>query len=171
MQTGMFPTGSKLNVVVTKSGSDHMIAHPIADHILHEAFGLLNISRMDKQFWKGTVDLGRIVGIEGRVTVPTVGVDDPTTFAHRHNRKRASHCVIAEGQETSHITLVLRRGTNSNGMFFVSAWCGTSADMEPRNLNDHVHLDFWCNNALIWNDQSFNEPPFTSTWREVLSKR
>jgi hypothetical protein len=171
MQTGIFPTGSKCDVIVTKSGVHHMIAHPIEDNILHEAFGLLTLSRMDNKFWKGTVDLGRIVGLEGRVAVPTVGVDEPTTFAHRHNRKRASHCSVAEAQETSQITVVLRRGSNTNNAFFVSAWCGTAADKEPTNLNDRVPLDFWCNNALIWNDRSFYEPPFTSTWREVLSKR
>jgi hypothetical protein len=171
MRTGTFPTGSNLNVIVTQSGVEHMIAHPIADHILHEAFQLLTLSSMDSKFWKATVDLGRIIGFDGRVPVPTIGIDEPTTFARRHSRKRPSHCAVAAPQETPHITVVLRRGRHSSDAFFVSAWSGTSAAAEPSNLNDSANLDFWCNNALIWNDQAFKEQPIISTWREVLSKR
>jgi hypothetical protein len=170
MKSGVFQSGSQRNIIITQAGIDHMAAHPIEDHLLHEAFRMLVVPYVDTKFWKGTVDLGRIIGHSGCVAAPAVGLDEQATFAHRVNRKRATRCTIAEPQETSLVTVVLRRGKYSD-YFFVSAWCGDSAPAEPNHVNDAENLDFWCKNALIWNDQSFIEEPFESTWREVLMKK
>jgi hypothetical protein len=169
MQKGIFPARNNHRIIITESGVEHMKAHPIADEILHEAFGMMTVARDGKKFWKGTVDMGRSVGLNGRVSATVVDLDQPTLFALRHNRKRPSRCAIAVPSLTPLITVVLRKGRNPNESFFVSAWTGDDAPAEPTNIHD-PNLEFWCNNALIWTKDNFVEAPFTTTWRTVLKR-
>lgn len=170
MQKGVFPTKNGHRIIITNAGVEHMVAHPIPDAVLHEAFRKIVIDGEPQKFWKGTVEMGRPVGFNGRVGATTVDLDTPCLFALRHNRKRASRCAVSIPKLTSLITVILRRGRNINESFFVSAWTGDEAPPEPTTVND-PNLNFWCSNALIWDEAMFTETPFTSTWRQVLTEQ
>jgi hypothetical protein len=163
-----FVTKNGQLIIVPKNAVEHMAAHPIADPILREAILQLSVGR--GKWYVGTADLGRIVGKSGCVTAAEVDADEPALFAFRKNRKYASRCVIGEGMPTSHVTVVARQGSYGD-YFFVSAWCGVQATPEPTNLNQKDNMQFWCNNALIWSEEAFEEKPRMSTWRDVINDR
>jgi hypothetical protein len=168
MQMGKFPTEDGQLVFIGQSSIEHMAAHPIAEELLLEAIWNAKLSK-NRPVTK--VDMGRIVGRDGKIVTHPIRTDQPALFARRHNRTRPSRCVVELGEETQFITMVTRKGDDYDSYFFISAWPGTPAHMEPRGRNDWAALDFWGNHALSWDPELFIEEPFESTWDAVLSRK
>jgi hypothetical protein len=165
-----FTAQNGVRVRITDNTLQHMAAHPIAFELLEEAIAKSSPGR--ERSWGGSVDLERIVGKENRISVPQVGLDDTSLFALRHNRKRPTHTSLAaQPTETSNITLIVNDLGRYGGPTLISAWFGTLASPEPRSLQSKEHLEYWCKNALLWNDQDFASVPFFSTWRRVLTNQ
>jgi hypothetical protein len=166
MKPGVFPTEDGQSVYIGQSGIDHMLAHPMPDELIEEAIwkSTLTHSRSVCQ-----IDIGRIVGHDGKITTDPTAVDAPALFARRLNRSRPSRCVRTLGAETSFITMITRKSERFSSYYFISAWVGSPAHKEPRNIRDQSAIEFWGNHALAWNPEVFIEEPFESTWEEVLS--
>lgn len=171
MEAGkMFITRNDQAVMVTRNTVEHMRAHPISTHLIDQAFKQL-IIESNNEWFVGTAEFGRVIGRSGCVQASQIDADSPALFAFRKGRKFASRCQRGEGSPTEQLTVVARRQGHHKGWILVSAWCGPAAKPEPANLNQKENLAFWCENALVWNDESFVEEPRISTWRDVLTRK
>lgn len=155
-------------VVLSQAAKEHLLAHADVGEILGEVLGQISLP----QEWLVTeTDLGRVVGLSSCVPAPYVGLDDPATFASRINRPRPSRVLVgAEKVSTSKVAVIAR--PEESGVFtLVTAWIGPLAPMEPGDATPgperEASLDFWSNNALVWDPASAGEPA-EMTWRQVL---
>ena len=165
---GKYPSANGHLILITQDTVDHMKAHPIELSLLKEAFNQLVITD-DKKWFVGTVDMGRIVGQSTCLQTDQVDVDQQVLFGFRHNRSIPTRCVYGEGIDTSNLTIVLRKGKVD--YFMISAWAGTKAIQEPTHITQKDRIEFWCNHALVYEENNFKGKPFFSTWREVLRKQ
>jgi hypothetical protein len=153
-------------IIVTQDTLEHMEAHSDALVHLRECIKGMIITNKVVQ----THDMGRIIGMTGNTVTDPITIDTPTLFACRKNRPRPSRVVIdVEPMPTSGMTLILRPSKRPKTHFLISAWPGDPAQPEPTNIRKKADLEYWCNHALIWNEEFYKNVPFTSTWREVLA--
>lgn len=125
---------------------------------------------IDTPTWAGSIDLGRVIGVCDQVATDVIDLDTIATFARRKNRRTPTRCVIGESTPTTFLTVVVKGRVKPNEHSLITAYKGPWASPEPRGIDDQPALDYWCKNALVWVPEQYEEEPFESTWREVLSK-
>jgi hypothetical protein len=174
----LYRTGCGGVMVVPPKTKDHLIAHPEVGKVIEEAMQRLLLPG-DGSFMVTDVDFGRVIGRSGLVATDVVGWDEPTTFALRTARARASRVAVgAEGPESSLLAVIAfaasdrRSGQVIPGRYvLVTAFCGGVSPQEPWDPHlapedTNASRTFWCANALVY-DPKVMGGTFTSTWRQV----
>jgi len=121
--------------------------HGQVGELLIEVFA--KVASLDREFFVAEVDLGRIVG--KKVCIET-GPTDEIHFARRYGRKGLSRFVVGrEPEQTSCVTVILKRDEYSDTYVCMSAYVGTRSEPEPwdRNATDQSEA-FWQSHALVW---------------------
>jgi len=158
---------------------EHLRAHPEVLDLLEELGELLELPR-DGSLVLRTVDFGRVIGRSGAVETAEVGLDEPAMFAQRVGRTLPSR--VEQGLEGPEVaTLVVVAGAmprqEEAGVYRLYT-CYIGAEVAPKEPNDPTltrgskefdqALAWWRSHALVYAEDSGWEPPFVSTWREVL---
>jgi hypothetical protein len=160
-------------IVVPRKAEDHLVAHPNVHDLLREAVALVRLPHAGA-FLSAEVEMGRVVGLSGRVSTPSISPSDRTLFAQRIGRDRPSRVVISDGEETTKVVVLAFASREETGTYvLVTSWVGSLAPKEPWDQNIHGEaehqkcLHFWCYNALLW-DPAVMSAPFESSWTEVI---
>lgn len=158
-------------IVIPRKAEDHLRAHPEVLEILPEVIGKVSLPQ-DGSFLAEAVEMGRCVGVSGRVSTPAIGLDEPATFAQRVGRTRPSRVIVGvEGPEVSTVVVLAFPSREEKGTYvLVTSWVGDLAPKEPWDATPgefQEALAFWSSNALVWDSAVMSEP-FESTWAEVL---
>lgn len=157
-------------IKIPSETKEHLLVHPEVGELLEEVLGQLRLPE-NGGFLARSEDLGRPVGLSACVPAPRVGMDDVATFASRINRPRPSRVLVgAEKVPTSEVTLIA--APEGAGVYtLITAWVGPLAPKEPGDAEvgpeRDASLDFWSNNALVWDPATAGEPQALS-WRQVL---
>lgn len=148
-----------------KTGAGHLVyVNPthMAQHVdvlpfLEEA--LSQVFPPENQiFYKVEIDLGRIIGVQQRVTVTE---DDHFIFAQRTQRGGLTRFVVNRDPiPTQSVTIVMARDRKQKHIYRVlTAYVGSVSEREPTDpsiktkAEMDVALNFWKDQALIWGSQ------------------
>jgi hypothetical protein len=160
-------------ILILPKAQEHLRAHPEVEALLPEAIGRVILPR-DGSFLSTEVEMGRIVGLSGRVRTPPIGPSDRSLFAQRIRRERPSRVVMGEGEETTKVVILAFPAKESADTYVLAtSWVGSLAPKEPwdpmitSQEERQECLQFWYSHALIY-DPSVMTEPFESTWEEVL---
>lgn len=164
-------TGAPL--LVTAAARAHLEAHPTVWSVLSEAAARLNVPE-DVNLRAFEVPFGRPLQLATKLAAPQVDLDTPTHFALRANRAHPSR-VTQETPTTwdSSVVIWIRRSNPNSPLELASAFIGTLSPLEPwdphlkTRAEFEISLEHWSRHALV-HDSSIMQPPFTSTWREIL---
>lgn len=167
----MTACGNRL--VITRKTIDHLQAHPEAFGLLREAVGMLILPTDGSDFFKTTVDFGRIIGETICVPVP-INPEKRQTFTIRKGRTLPSHTVVGASKiPTSHFTMAAFKGRYGDWILIT----GYAGESDPREPNDrslvpgsedfYQALEFWTSHALVYDPEIMGEV-YESTWADEL---
>lgn len=112
---------------------------------------LAKIDAEGRGFFVATVDLGRIIGKQTRVS--TTG-KDVIVYAQRVGRQGFSRFVKnREPESCSQVTVILKKGDGGE-YILISGWIGTRAEPEPWDQKrTEQSVPFWSQSALIFGSE------------------
>lgn len=153
----------------------HLDAHPGIKELLPEVTSHIVLPK-EGEYLSAEIDLKRDLGPISRVSTDVISVNCETQFTFRKERKGPSRVAVVQPTEMVS-TVVVKAGTSPmlTGIYFLdTAYVGTDGPMEPwdKKLSQErlqESLDFWCKNALVYDECVMSEI-FTSTWEEVLRR-
>lgn len=124
--------------------------HDKARKLIAEAIG--KITAKGKPFITEEVDFGWMIGLSDCVTTEQ---HDVILFARRRNRIGLTRFVAGrDPQETSLLTVVLKRADGPQKYVLITAFIGGKAEPEPWDANATPDtFEFWKKHALIWGTQ------------------
>lgn len=168
-----FMTACANRLVITKKTIDHLQAHPEAFGLLWEAVGMLTLPNDGSDFFKATVDFGRIIGERGCVPVDQ-NPGMAQHFAFRKGRALPSHVVVDVPKvPSSNFTMMAFKGRLGDWIL-ITGYVGDSTPMEPNDPklirgSDEFNkaLEFWTCHALVYEPEIMGKV-YESTWADEL---
>lgn len=111
-------------------------------------------------FFATTIDLGRIVGNQTRVSTTS---DDDIVYAQRVGRQGLSRFVKnREPEPCSTVTIILKKGDQGE-YILITAWVGTQAEPEPWDQKATAQSGaFWSKSALIFGSEPIIQGTLTT---------
>ena len=140
---------------VPKSTMEHMQAHSDVDlKVVEEAVSKINL---EGDFFKGAIDMGRIVG---KTSCVMVNSSDNVLYFYRKNRHgRTPFVKKRKPVPTSKVVVIIKEDTKNPGYYsLITSWYGDVAPMEPwdaraKNVSqEEIEAcdEFWSTHALIY---------------------
>jgi hypothetical protein len=170
-----YPTACGGTIAIPAKAQAHLLAHPDVSAHLGAAIAKIRLPVSD--FLRAEVDMGRIIGPNGRISTPVISLDDPALFALRLGRDKPSRVAPLDttGPNTTYLSVLAFPSRSSHRQYVcATAWIGRLAEKEPwdpqiRSESERIAcLAFWSSHALIY-DSTVMSPPFSSTWRQVIN--
>ena len=167
-------------VIIPYETEQHMLAHPDVNlELIREAFDLIDLDAAKKNL-EVCRNLGRVIGVTGKIRTPVIAPADCALFAKRKARPYPSRVVVGmEKEPTSEICVVANRSNRDTKTFILrTAWLGELAPPEPFSLGrfgadaakEEVSLAYWCSHALIYDDREFMDEPAESSWTIIVQQ-
>jgi len=134
----------------------------------------ISLISLNGKIYKDIIFFDTNIGFTGSSKTKETNMEDKIFVAKRNHRKIYSRVVIVEPEPCSSI-VIIARSTKNNEYALITAYIGTLSEKEinDKNLRPHereTSINFWKNNALIYDEKLFGTIKET-TFENLLNNK
>ena len=165
-------------LVVAADTNRYLTAHPeLTNDLLLRAFERLDLTSYRYQL-RAEIDFGTFIGHTSKIETAPIAVQARTTFVRRKCRSYPSRVIVGLAKPLSSVLTIIAQRSSPVCFVLRTAYIGTLAPPEPCSINTFGKmkldpaeaLSFWCRNALVFDPQEAETPPFVSSWSAILAE-